>query len=447
MGEDRPTTSFFSTYEEISMAHLTFRPLTFLLTGFGWLVVSSIVGIAILIGLVHGTPLPQWLRLAHVHGALVGGVAQMVLGGFLAFIPPLLMTGQKQRESYPVLFGTINLGAIGMVAGFYFRNYTIVGIAGLLVVASFLWIARDAWSQARKSLNRPPLNLWFYAVALLALFAGLAVGEAMAFRLTHESYGHVRLAHIHLNILGFITLAIVGTMHNLLPTVLNAPLYSPRLARAVFILLPLGVAVLIGGFLNSSLRIEIAAGLILFVGASLYAVNMFRTWLASGHMGNAASDHLLIGTFFLLLTIVLGILVATNSLSEPPYMPYGSLHLVAYTHMALIGFVLQTIFGALSHLVPITLAVSRVESNKKRGPYLEQLTTMIDRWRSVQLVGLSFGPMGLAVVALLTWVTPLNALSVQIATWITSGLLLCGLALFSAKLAWLVGFRPPEQRP
>jgi hypothetical protein len=196
--------------------------------------------------------------------------------------------------------------------------------------------------------------------------------------------------------------------------------------------------------LNSSLRIEIAAGIILFVGASLYAVNMFRTWLASGHTGNAASDHLLIGTFFLLLTIVLGILVATNSLSDPPYMPYGSLHLVAYTHMALIGFIFQTIFGALSHLVPITLAVSRVESNKKRGPYLEQLTTMIDRWRSVQLVGLSFGPMGLAVVALLTWVTPLNAPSVQIATWVTAGLLLFSLALFSAKLAWLVGLRPPE---
>jgi hypothetical protein len=416
----------------------------FLLTGFGWLVVSSIVGIAILIGMVHGTPLPQWLRLAHVHGALVGGVAQMILGGFLAFIPPLLMTGQKQRDSYPVLFLAINLGTIGMIAGFYFRNYTVLGIAGFLVVASFLWIARDAWAQARKSLNRPPLNLWFYAVALLALFAGLAVGEAMAFRLAHESYGHVRLAHIHLNILGFVTLAIVGTMHNLLPTVLNAPLYSPRLARAVFILVPLGVAVLIGGFLNSSLRIEIAAGIILFVGASLYAVNMFRTWLASGYTGNAASDHLLIGTFFLLLTIVLGILVATNSLSDPPYMPYGSLHLVAYTHMALIGFILQTICGALSHLVPITLAVSRVESTKKRGPYLEQLTTMIDRWRSVQLVGLSFGPMGLAVVALLTWVTPLNAPSVQIATWVTAGLLLCGLALFSAKLAWLVGLRPPE---
>ena len=426
------------------MVHLTFRPLTFLLTGFGWLVVSSIVGVAILVGLVHGTPLPQWLRLVHVHGALVGGVAQMILGGFLAFIPPLLMTGQKQRDSHPILFLVINLGAVGMIAGFYLRNHTAVGIAGFLVVASFLWIAYNAWAQARKSLNSPPLNLWFYAVALLALMTGLTAGEVMAFRLTQEFYGHVRLAHIHLNILGFITLAIIGTMHNLLPTVLNAPLYSPRLARAVFIILPIGVAVLVGGFLNSSVRIEIAAGVILFSGAALYAVNMFRTWLASGHTGNAASDHLLLGTFFLLLTILLGMLVGANSLSDPPYMPYGSLHLTAYTHMALIGFILQTIFGALSHLVPITLAVSRVESNKKRGPYLEQLTAIIDRWRSVQLVGLSFGSIGLSVVALLTWVTPLNAPSIQIATWVTASLLLCSLALFSAKLAWVAGLHPPD---
>ena len=43
-----------------------------------------------------------------------------------------------------------------------------------------LWIARDAWTQARRSLNSPPLNLWYYAAALLSLFAGLAAGESMA---------------------------------------------------------------------------------------------------------------------------------------------------------------------------------------------------------------------------------------------------------------------------
>lgn len=429
------------------MLRLPGRPVTFLLTGFAWLLLSSLVGMAILIGLVRGTPLPSWLRLAHTHAALVGGVAQMIVGGFLTFIPTLLMTGQQRRESHPLLFLAINGGALGMVAGFGLRNPLVVGSSGLLIVASFLWIARDAWTQARKSLNSPPLNLWFYAIALLALFGGLACGETMAFQLTQQFYGYVRLAHIHLNILGFITLAIVGTMHNLLPTVLNVPLYSPKLARAVLYLLPLGLALLIGGFLNSSVIVEMAAGGVLVVTASLYAFNLFRTWLASSHKGTAASDHLLIGTFFLLVTLVLGTLVAANNLSEQPVMPFGSLHLVAYTHMAFLGFVLQTIIGALSHLLPVTLATHRVQSNKKRGAYLTRLTAIIDRWRSVQIGGLSLGTMGLALLASLTWNVPLSSLSVQIATWACVALLLGSLTLFSVKLVALLGASPEEEHP
>lgn len=421
-----------------------YSPVTFLLTGFSWLVLSSILGLAILIGLVRGTPLPPWVRLVHVHAALVGGVAQMILGGFLAFIPPLLMTGQRQRGSHPVLFLTINAGAVGMLVGFWLHQYVVVGAAGFLVIGAFLWIARDAWTQARQSLNSPPLNLWYYAVALLALFGGLACGETMALGLTQQSYGYTRLAHIHLNLLGFVTLAIIGTMHNLLPTVLNTSLFSPKLARIVLILMPLGVAVLIGGFMNASVPIEMAAGWILFIGSTLYAANLFRTWHASGRKSNAASDHLLIGTFFLQFTIVLGILVAANSLSNPPRMPYGTLHLVAYTHTALIGFVLNTIMGALSHLIPITLAVSRVPSNKKRGPYLDRLTTIMDRWRTVQIGGLSLGTMGLALLASLTWNVPLSSPYIQVTTWSCFALLLGSLVFFCSKLAYVFATPPPE---
>lgn len=419
-------------------------PVTFLLTGFTWLVLSSVLGSAILIGLVRGTPLPPWVRLVHVHAALVGGVAQMILGGFLAFIPPLLMTGQRRRDSHPVLFLTINAGAVGMLVGFWLHQYVVVGAAGFLVIGAFLWIARDAWTQARQSLNSPPLNLWYYAVALLALFGGLACGETMAFGLTQQSHAYVRLAHIHLNLLGFITLAIIGTMHNLLPTVLNTSLASPKLARIVLILMPLGVAVLIGGFMNSSVQIEMAAGWILFIGSTLYAANLFRTWHASGRKSNAASDHLLIGTFFLQFTIVLGILVAANSLSNPPRMPYGTLHLVAYTHTALIGFVLNTIMGALSHLIPITLAVSRVPSNKKRGPYLDRLTTIMDRRRTVQIGGLCLGTMGLALLASLTWNVPLSSPYIQVTTWSCFALLLGSLVFFCSKLAYVCATKPPE---
>lgn len=427
------------------MASLRCTPLTFLLTGFTWLLFSSLLGLAILLGLVRGTPLPSWLRLVHVHGALVGGVAQMIMGAMLAFIPPLLMTGQKRPDSHPILLTVINGGALGMVLGFGFQNFTIVAAGGLIVLGAFLSVASDAWRQARQSLNSPPLNLLFYGLAFIAVVGGLAVGIGMASRFIDMSwYGHARLVHIHLNLLGFVTLVIVGTMHNLLPTILQNRLYSPRLARTVFYLLPAGIVVLIAGFALSSLKTELVAGLLLVVGTGLYAFNLFATWQTSTHTGNAASDHLLVATFFLVLAMMMGLLVGVNYLWDVPVYPFGTLHLVAYTHMALVGFVLQTILGALSHLVPITLAVSRVPSHKKREPYLAALTIIINRWRIVHIGGLSLGTMGLALVAALTWKMPLGSPTIQAATWTTFGLLLIALTLFAAKLAWALSTRPPE---
>ncbi|MBA5865175.1 MAG: hypothetical protein GDA67_00595 [Nitrospira sp. CR1.3] len=421
------------------------RPLAFLLTGFTWLLLASLLGLAILVGMVRGTPLPSWLRLVHVHGALVGGVAQMIMGAMLAFIPPLLMTGQNRPDSRPILFVAVNGGALGMLLGFGFRNFPLVAAGGFVVLTAFLSVASDAWRQARHSLNAPPLNLWFYGLALLALSGGLALGLGMATQFVEPSwYGRARLVHLHLNLLGFVTLAIVGTMHNLLPTILQKSLYSPRLARIVLFMLPAGIVILIIGFSASSLKTELIAGGLLMVGVGLYAFNLFSTWRNSDHAGNAASDHLLIATFFLVLAVLMGVLVAANYLWDPPVLPFGTLHLVAYTHMALVGFVLQTIFGALSHLVPITLAVSRVPSHKKRGPYLEKLTAIVDRWRTVQVGGLSLGTMGLALIATLTWTMPLGSNAVHAATWGTFVLFIIALALFAAKLAWALGTPTPE---
>jgi hypothetical protein len=159
----------------------------------------------------------------------------------------------------------------------------------------------------------------------------------------------------------------------------------------VFLLLPISIAMLIAGFSASSLRTELIAGGLLIVSVGLYTFNLFATWRNSHHTGNAASDHVLLATVFLVLASLMGVMVAANYLWEPPPLPFGTLHLVAYTHTALVGFVLQTIMGALSHLIPITLAVSRVPSHKKRGPYLEKLTAIIDQWRMVQVGGLCLG--------------------------------------------------------
>ncbi|WP_447977428.1 hypothetical protein [Candidatus Nitrospira bockiana] len=426
------------------MRHLLFRPPMFLLAGFFWLFLSSILGLALFLGIVTGRPLPPVLRLIHVHSALVGGVAQMILGAMLAFIPPLLMTGRTRPEAHPVLFTLINLGTIVILIGFGLHDYTFVGIAGGVILVAFLTLFLDAVRQSRSSLVSPPLNLWFYGVALVALLAGLGMGEGIALRLFPSTFvGQGRLAHIHLNLLGFVTLTIIGTMHNLFPTVLNTRLHSARLAQWTFFLLPTGIAVLVLGFLTGSTWIQIGGGTVVLSAVVLYGINIFKTWTAAGRPGGIVSDHFLLATLFLLLVVPVGILVSVNSLWDPPAVPFGTLHLVAYSHLALVGFIVQTIIGALSHLLPIGLALNRVPSNKKRGPYLAHLTRIAERWRITQVSAVTFGTLGLAIVAALVWQFNLGSVTVQVAGWISAALLLLGLGLFGAKVALLIAEPPP----
>ncbi|BFU90568.1 MAG: hypothetical protein NTAFB01_17550 [Nitrospira sp.] len=421
-------------------------PLTLCVTGFSWLVLASILGMATLVGLVHGTPLPPWVRALHVHAVLVGGVAQIILGGFLLFIPPPISASRKEADSHPLTFWAMNGGLIGMLVGFWLHWDVVVGVAGLVVIAAFLSVIYTVWIRASRTWKFSIKQSWYYALSLFCLVAGSACGEIMGFGFIPESHGYVRLAHIHLAVLGFIVLAIIGMAHHVLPTVWNRPLVNGTLARIGTIAMPIGMAVLIGGFLNSLVSIELAGGAILFIGGILWTGSLFRTWLSSTHTGSAASDHLFVSAFFLVFTIILGLLVGANNLSSPQALPSGKLHLVAYTHMAFVGFIMNAIMGAFSYLIPIVLATSRISNHKKRGLHLDQLTTIMNRWRTVQITTLNLGTMGLGILAALTWNVPLTSISILVASWTSLSLLMTGLVLFSVKLTSIFAKKPDQLR-
>ncbi len=71
----------------------------------------------------------------------------------------------------------------------------------------------------------------------------------------------------------------------------------------------------------------------------------------------------------------------------------------------------------------------------------------MNRLRIVQLVSFSFGPMALVLVAALTWNAPMSAVSVRVSAWVATGLLLTGVTLISAKLAWVASLRPSDSPP
>lgn len=427
------------------MISLRCTPLTFLLTGFAWLLLSALLAIATLIGMVKGTPLPSWWKTIHVHGALVGGLLQLVIGGFFLSLARSSELKDAYSESRPRLFLTLNVAAVALLVGFWLGQMMLVGLAGLVLIGVVLSLLQTLWSHVQEDLNRPAGAGWIYRAALIALLIGLAFGVGMAFRLFQTYYGHARLLHIHLIVLGFLTVTFVVALHQLIPAVVQKELANLQVARLAIWSLPIGFAVLLAGFVTSSVPFEIAVGSVLLLGVGICTFNLIITWVRSGLPGNAASDHLLIGVFFLLLATLTGLAMGANYLQNPPFLPIGSLHLVAYTHLAFIGFMVQSTCGALSYSLPIVLALSRVPNSKKREPYRAQLEAIMNRWRTVQLGAMSFGTMGLSVLATLTWSVSLGSLYVQGAVWITAGLLLLSLALFAAKLAWAVGLQPTQQ--
>ncbi|TLY27508.1 MAG: hypothetical protein E6K63_10705 [Nitrospirae bacterium] len=418
------------------MPRVQCSPLLFLLTGLGWLTFSAVLGLGLFLAMTLGQHVPPHYRSLHVHLALVGGVAQLMLG---ATLPSRL--NPSRSTSSPVLYAALNVATIGLLAGFWLGQSAVIGAAGLLVILACLSLFRDSFGQTQ---NGPRSFLpWLYGVALLSLLGGLAVGEGMILRLfSHQFIGQARLAHIHLLLIGFVTVIIVRTMYHLFPAVLNGRLHSLLLAHLSVALLPLGMLVLTCGFLLSSLWTQLAGGMITLAAAAIYGFNLLRTWRDAGRATNAAADHFMQATAFLAVGIVTGMLVSINFLFDPPAVPFGDIHLVAYTHLLLLGFFLHTTFGALSHLLPTLLATQRVQSNKQRESYQALLTAIVERWRPVQVSTLSVGTMGLAVVAALLWQFPLRSIPAQSATWISLSLLLVSFALFAGKIGLMFTERP-----
>jgi hypothetical protein len=300
--------------------------------------------------------------------------------------------------------------------------------------------------MVRKSVQRTGLNLWFYGLAVLALFAGIGLAELIAFgAFLPDSVNLARLAHLHLNLMGFVTLTIVGTMHNLFPTVAGSRLYSDRLAMAAFVALPLGTMALVGGFILAEPLFQIVAGFVLLAGVLCYGWNILRTWLAAETRLSLPVLHLLCATAWLVLTVAAGIFLSWNSRTDPPEFPTGTAHLMGYSHMALVGFILQTIMGAISHLLPVILTLNRVKSQKKRRPYLDRLTGLVERGKWLQLAALNLGTAGMMGWGLSAGLFGLRAGPTVAILWAAAGLLVLGLGLFIVKVGRLLALQPVKE--
>lgn len=418
-------------------------PLSFLLTGWGWLLLTSLLGLAAFGGIVRGGPLPSGLRQLHVHGVLIGGLLQLMTG--LALAAHDLASHEGKRTTHRLLFLSMNLAALGFAAGAWLRNPTLTLVAGFLLAALFIPMARHMMTALRTCSGWTPLLPLYFGISFAGLFGSLVLGGLLADAWYPTWHGILRLGHLHAGLLLFLTLGTVGTIQLALPLMVHHPLRSAGLGQMVMLLLPASAAGLITGFVLSSVHIQLVAGSVLLVALALCCINLLRTWSRAGQPGSAATDHLLTALTFLMIMTGIGLALGINVLWTPPAMPYGTLHLVAYTHTAFLGFLLQSMVGGLSFALPPLLAVSRIANQKKRGSYREELERIMNRWRAAQVATVSFGSLGLVLVASLTWNLPLSSPWIQMGTWVSLGLLLLHFTMVTIKIAQATGALPSHE--
>nr|WP_239022368.1 hypothetical protein [Raineyella fluvialis] len=338
---------------------------------FAWLVAD------VAIVLSHRfVPEPRWLM---VHLLLLGAVSNAIIVWSGYFTDAILRgTGDHGRRDTAIL-GLLNLGAIGVVAGLVADNRPSLWIGATLVGLAAVAHAVTLAFRVRASLPaRFTITVRYYVSAALMLPVGAWLGTRLA-AVPDMGAEHARylLAHLALNLLGWVGLTIAGTVITLWPTMLRtrADDATVTVGRRAWWLLAPSTVLLAAGSLAGLRWVAVLAALGYLAGLALIAVPLTREALAKRPYD--------FGTWSMLAGLLwwAGCVAAVAvDLTTAKDLAAGVEGLHALTGPFAAGFVAQVLFGALSYLLPVVVG---------GGPSIVRRTTAVADQASVARVVLA----------------------------------------------------------
>jgi cbb3-type cytochrome oxidase subunit 1 len=120
----------------------------------------------------------------------------------------------------------------------------------------------------------------FIKSALVWLGLGVMLGVAMA---AHPLWIIYRPAHVHMNLLGFVTMMIYGVAYHVIPRFFGHPLHSRWLGGAHWWISNAGLALMVAGFTMAphfgarSVPVLTTGGTLSALGAIAFIYNVWRT--------------------------------------------------------------------------------------------------------------------------------------------------------------------------
>jgi cbb3-type cytochrome oxidase subunit 1 len=210
--------------------------------------------------------------------------------------------------------------------------------------------------------NKPlyPIVIAHYLLAGLFFFS-LTI---MVFFTLQSLSGHYFqpkvLAITHAAALGWGTMIIFGALYQLLPVILEVPLYSTKLSWVSFVLFVPGIMLLVYCFwiFDPGIGIQIASVLI-FSAIMSFNVNVFFT-LRFRKQESIFQEFIITACVWLTITALLGVLMVFNF--RYPFLQKDHLYyLRLHAHMGIVGWFLMLIIGVSAKLIPMFLVATYQE--------------------------------------------------------------------------------------
>lgn len=312
-----------------------------------WLTAALTVGVVSLFADV-----PHWLL---VHVLLLGAVSNAILIWSSHFAASLLrLSDADSRRGEAMRITLFNIGALVVVIAMTTGAWPVVVLGGAIVAVSATWHARILTRWMRRALpSRFGLTVRYYISASCLLPVGVAIGVVMARDELDETW-HARLAlaHVSVNLLGWMCLTVLGTLVTLWPTMLHTKVAdgAERDARRALPVLLLSLAIIGGGALAGARSIAVA-GIVLYVAGLMWIGRSLAQVAQKRPPTTFATRSVLAAALWLLGSVIaLGLILATASDWESAAEAADQL-----AAPLLVGFAAQLVIGALSFLIPVVL--------------------------------------------------------------------------------------------
>ncbi len=317
-----------------------------------WLVAALVVA-----ALAFVRDVPTWLLL---HLLLLGAVSNAILiwSSYLTAsvlgLPPRLRA--REQTARLVL---LNAGAVIAVVGMTLVNSPelawAVVIAGAAVIGEVaIWHGIELARRLRRAPHSPfGVTIRYYVVAAALLPIGLYIGILLVpDDLPESTHAQLALAHVCLNLLGWLGLTVLGTLVPLWPAMSGRPA-GPGDARRAGLALPLltlSVALLAGGAIAGARPITVLGVAGYLVGAAVVVSPALRRTRPPLTLTYATASVMAALVWWVGSVTVLGVILATAPGWEAAAEAADGLAVPL-----LVGFVAQALIGVLSFLIPVAL--------------------------------------------------------------------------------------------